>query len=40
MYIAAIYWREDDEVWLSKLRAYAASLPSKGHADADSSRTH
>ena len=31
----ASYWREDDEVWLAKLRAYAATLPSKGHADAD-----
>jgi hypothetical protein len=34
MYNAASYWREDDEVWLAKLRAYAATLPSKGHAGA------
>jgi hypothetical protein len=24
---AASYWREPDEVWLAKLRAYAATLP-------------
>jgi hypothetical protein len=51
MYIAATYWREDDEVWLAKLRAYAATLPRKmfdrrdratvrAIADADYSRTH
>jgi hypothetical protein len=28
-YIAACYWRESDEVWLAKLRAYAASLPTR-----------
>lgn len=27
MYIAANYWREPDEVWLAKLRAYAATIP-------------
>ena len=47
----ASYWREDDEVWLAKLRAYAATLPRKmfdrmegatarAIADANYSRTH
>jgi hypothetical protein len=47
----ASYWREDDKVWLAKLRAYAATLPQKmfdrtddamaeAVADADYSRAH